>query len=289
MNRKFKFYLPNIWESLLIVGIFLCIGSLFASILLIAYSKLSGTSLTNMLNYNLLVIYIIPMVPVFCYIILRSYLLAKQNGEYIKIHKPVKMEEGRKLSWLSISIVVLLSVLALGFAIDPITAHIDIPEGLKPTYGKMSSGDIWSLLSVVIFAPLCEEFIFRGNIERGMLKKGSPAIAIIWSSFLFGFIHLNLFQGLAGFIMGAFIGYIYYKTHSIWLAIFAHFVNNGSSFLLVYLLPKELATMNTSQVLNYFNITNNIYWTIVALGALICILSIFTIEKSFPKNNHFRK
>ncbi len=80
--------------------------------------------------------------------------------------------------------------------------------------------------TLVIAAPVLEEFIFRGIILDGLLKKYSPYRAILVSSLLFAIVHLNPWQFITAFIMGAFIGWVYYRTGSLSMAIIIHAANN---------------------------------------------------------------
>lgn len=86
----------------------------------------------------------------------------------------------------------------------------------------------WSVLFVkgVILAPLFEEVIYRGIILNGMLKRYSPEKAIVISALIFGFIHLNLPQGLNAFIIGLMIGTVYYYTRSLSICMLMHAANN---------------------------------------------------------------
>ena len=85
---------------------------------------------------------------------------------------------------------------------------------------------IYMTFVVIIIGPLQEEFINRGIILNGLLKKYSNKAALIISALIFAIMHLNFQQGINAFILGLFFGYIYIKTKSIYLTIFAHFCNN---------------------------------------------------------------
>lgn len=83
-----------------------------------------------------------------------------------------------------------------------------------------------SFLMTCFYAPFIEEFLYRGIILNGLLKKYNSLLAIFISSFLFGFMHFNFFQSLNAFFIAFIIGIIYLKTKSIYLCIFLHFCNN---------------------------------------------------------------
>ncbi|MBZ9632898.1 CPBP family intramembrane glutamic endopeptidase [Clostridium sp. FP1] len=82
------------------------------------------------------------------------------------------------------------------------------------------------MLSGVVIAPIYEEVIFRGILLKGMASKINPTVALVVSALFFALMHMNIPQGINAFLLGLIIGAIYLNTASIYLCIFAHFVNN---------------------------------------------------------------
>lgn len=79
-------------------------------------------------------------------------------------------------------------------------------------------------------APVVEEVVFRGAILRALLqKKWNPWIAIVISAAIFGIIHFNLTQGVSAFVVGIFMGWLFYRTRSIWPCVILHMMNNTIS------------------------------------------------------------
>ncbi|WP_315079639.1 type II CAAX endopeptidase family protein [uncultured Clostridium sp.] len=131
---------------------------------------------------------------------------------------------------------IFIALLILGYRIffdGNLSYLIDLipePKFLKDFEESLNLDPIYMYFSIIIIAPLQEEFINRGIILNGLLKKYSNKIAIIISALIFAIMHLNLQQGVNAFILGLFLGYIYIKTNSIYLTIFAHFFNNLLAF-----------------------------------------------------------
>ena len=117
-------------------------------------------------------------------------------------------------------ITLLLIVFRLLFDAFILPMMLRIPENdtLIQAEQTLNSSLIYAVLSVCIIAPIIEEVIFRGIILNGMLKRYNSSTAIIISSLLFAFAHGN-----------------YYKTHSLYLAIYCHFFNNITP--LFFLIP----------------------------------------------------
>jgi membrane protease YdiL (CAAX protease family) len=105
-------------------------------------------------------------------------------------------------------------------------SNISMPEFIEEAFQEMSVSKVILILSVVVIAPIYEEIIFRGILLKGMANKINPNLALVVSAILFAIVHLNIPQGINAFFLGLIIGFIYLSTGSIYLSIFAHFVNN---------------------------------------------------------------
>jgi hypothetical protein len=98
---------------------------------------------------------------------------------------------------------------------------------------------------VSIAAPVCEEFFFRGIVQKNLLppvlsRMGSVLVtAVIFSAF-----HLDPVGFLARVELGALFGLLLLRTGSLWPSILAHSANNLISTLL-YLVAKEAGAMES--------------------------------------------
>ena len=100
--------------------------------------------------------------------------------------------------------------------------------------------------------PIAEEIVFRGAIQHTLqvaLGKRYPWIAIVISALIFGFIHFNLAQGVHAFVIGLFLGWMYYRTGSILPGFVFHWVNNSVAYLMFNLLPE----MNDGKLIDLFH------------------------------------
>lgn len=87
---------------------------------------------------------------------------------------------------------------------------------------------IMLFISIGLVPAFCEEFLFRGLILRNLLPY-SGKIAIIISAVMFGLMHQNIYQIIYTTVAGIVMGYIYYKTDSLWCTVLMHFFNNSVS------------------------------------------------------------
>ena len=87
-------------------------------------------------------------------------------------------------------------------------------------------------LTVSIFTPFAEEFLFRGFILGMLLKRYSPVASIVISSFIFSIAHEPIAMALA-FGGGCLYGWIRIKTGSIYPSMIAHALWNSFITLVV--------------------------------------------------------
>jgi len=109
----------------------------------------------------------------------------------------------------------------------------------------ISQYPFFMFLSTVIIAPIVEEIIFRFAIFKPLSLKNKP-IAYIFSSFLFGFLHIstslifmrnfNELYTLPLYISsGLVLAYVYDKTDKLAAPILVHMLNNYMGFALIVL------------------------------------------------------
>ncbi|WP_185869598.1 CPBP family intramembrane glutamic endopeptidase [Blattabacterium cuenoti] len=119
--------------------------------------------------------------------------------------------------------------------------------------------------TTVLLAPICEEVLFRGIILNGMLKnKIHPIKAILFSSFLFGLTHMNPWQFVGGFIIGSFIGFIYFITTSIIDCILLHVFNNAFAIFTMFFFMKNEEIISQEITVNFWIILIIIFTTIIS-------------------------
>lgn len=154
----------------------------------------------------------------------------------------------------------------------------EMPDAFKESLANAMNSNLPAILTAVVAAPVLEEIVCRGIICEGLIKNISPRAGILWSALIFTVIHLNPWQGLPAFVIGCFLGWIYWKTRSIIPCIFIHFVNNGlAMFLYWYYCEKSGYDLDTP-VSEIYGISEPVMLTIYAaiflasFGLLVKIL-----------------
>ena len=133
-----------------------------------------------------------------------------------------------QLGGFRMALIVSVATVAVAFVGDSLNGLMPpTPEWFESAMEQIMDAPAWiTLISVSVFAPLFEEWLCRGLVLRGLLQKTNPATAIIVSSLFFAVLHMNPWQALPAFILGALFGYVYYKTGSLKLTMLMHCVNN---------------------------------------------------------------
>ncbi len=99
-------------------------------------------------------------------------------------------------------------------------------------FGEMLDAGLGNWILACLIAPVIEEMFFRGVLLRGMLKAYEPSDAMVYSAFVFGMAHLNIYQCVIAFLIGLPVAALYVRTRSLWPGIVLHAgVNTGVMLL----------------------------------------------------------
>lgn len=92
--------------------------------------------------------------------------------------------------------------------------------------GMLSDTPLWVLLLVIALTPaICEEFFFRGMLQRSM--SFYPAGAICITAALFALMHFDITKLFGTFALGLFIGWVVMRTDNLTAGMLLHFSNNA--------------------------------------------------------------
>jgi membrane protease YdiL (CAAX protease family) len=152
---------------------------------------------------------------------------------------PVNRKYMRSRPWV---VLIWSALAALGAILPSLWLQDVLPE--LPNFIEDEFEDIlsnrWGYFAVGLFAPIAEEFVFRGAALRSLLNgTRKPWVAIILSALLFSLAHLNPAQMLHAFLVGLLLGWMYWRTGSIIPGIVYHWVNNTVAYVGENLLPGQ--------------------------------------------------
>ena len=266
MNQYFKYYKPSLGHSWLLVGQVL-VGSVVGGGVNLVW-KAAPQSLT----------YFIMMLPALLWCWWMGRMACESGRSSLAIHAP---HYGKLPVWAFL-VLIWLALVALSFVIEPTTSFIPMPDSIKAIFEKaFVDSPLWDMIvSTCILAPLFEEFLCRGMMLRGMLTRMKPWKAIAWSAFLFALMHLNPWQSIPAFLIGLFLGWVYWRTHSLWATIFLHCLNNSLSTILSRIWPDVSIDASWKDIL-----PPDLYWFVYAgVAVLLVVLLYILYEKTLsPK------
>lgn len=164
-----------------------------------------------------------------------------------------------KISWKTLIIVIFIGLFAyaLNIAVSSffnglisLFGYEKLPSAGTGSSAPMSVGMFFfNLLTVALLPAVCEEFAHRGFLMNGLSSLGLKR-AIVYSSIIFGLMHLNVNQVFYATIIGFLMAIAVVMSKSIFPAIIIHFINNGMN---VYMSFAEGNGLFGGQVMNNFN------------------------------------
>jgi membrane protease YdiL (CAAX protease family) len=184
--------------------------------------------------------------------------------------------DSKQVSW-KVYVLVLPIIISLSVLTEGLVGLIPMPQKIQEFFASMVQLNIYGYLTIGIAAPILEELIFRGIVLKAFLKKYEPVKAIMWSAIIFGVAHMNPWQFVPAWLIGIFIGWIYWKTQSIWPGIIIHFINNTFSFALGY----WARDINIS----FYDLSGGIlnYFMLLLVCVLVSVGLILALSKYFHK------
>jgi len=106
-----------------------------------------------------------------------------------------------------------------------------------------------NLLVIAIIPAVGEELLFRGVIQKQFTAlTHSKGAAVVLTAILFSALHMQFFGFLPRFALGVLLGYLYVWSGSIWLPVLAHFFNNATAVLLVWVAEREGMPFNPDTI-----------------------------------------
>ena len=120
---------------------------------------------------------------------------------------------------------------------------------------------ISSLVLTVVLSPLCEELIFRGVFLNRLNLVVPLKFAVLISSLLFASLH-SFGSITSAFIFAVSMALLYLKSDNIFIPIFAHFLNNLISELIV-IIDNNNVIFNNSIIFNAMSVLSVISFILI--------------------------
>ena len=101
------------------------------------------------------------------------------------------------------------------------------PGNLLERYMLQPHAWVGMLTLAAVIAPLLEEFLFRGWLQRTLERRHGPAFAIVATAVVFALVHFDRFGFLVRLSFALLVGYIAYASRSIWPGVVLHGAYNA--------------------------------------------------------------
>lgn len=188
-------------------------------------------------------------------------------------HRPSPRPRIEKLN-LPLLLLAIILIMAIDVVMEPVISLM--PESNLDAMYDMMDGGLWSIFTAVIAAPILEEFIFRGYLQKNLVDFLNPYVGIVLASLIFGAIHLIPQQVILASLIAMVIGVIYYLTNSLMTAIAIHILNNGLSYTLTMFFEREA---KISEILRLSPQTHTVVYY-CCLGLLLVMLYVAIVRIS---------
>ncbi|KNF07463.1 putative abortive infection protein [Gottschalkia purinilytica] len=218
--------------------------------------------------------YLIILLPIMLYLVVRKYDL-KSNLRLNKITL--------KQCFITILIMIFSYPVAIFFNYIVIVIMNIIGMEIAPSplpISKTSSQFILGFLMFALSAGICEEVMFRGFIMKSYEKLGKWK-AIVISGVLFGVFHFNIQNLFAPIFLGILLGYMVYKTNSIYTSIIGHTMNNSIALILTKIASSPDMPAQTNIDINGTFLIIGLL--VIGAFALVSFLVVYSLLGALPE------
>jgi membrane protease YdiL (CAAX protease family) len=100
-----------------------------------------------------------------------------------------------------------------------------------------AGGMLFNIFMIAVLPAIGEELICRGMLQKIFTRwTGNVHVSVVVSGFLFSLMHLQFYGLFPRWLLGVALGYMLVWSGTIWLPVFAHFVQNAVAVSLSYLI-----------------------------------------------------
>ncbi|MDS9473174.1 CPBP family intramembrane glutamic endopeptidase [Sporosarcina pasteurii] len=182
------------------------------------------------------------------------YLLFFRKKNFFKIFDGKPASIGMTIVWGIISFFLALFGQMLAGIIEMTLFGIEPGSDNTALLSDIAKVSPIIIISMVIFAPLLEELIFRRVLFGGLYQKTNFIIAAIISALVFAVVHNELEHTLIYMAPALVFSFVYYKTKRLLAPIIGHFMMNG--FVVIIQLNQdkimELQKLQQSVIISFF-------------------------------------
>jgi membrane protease YdiL (CAAX protease family) len=190
------------------------------------------------------------------------------------------------------SILIMIILLPFTQFIGELNQRIVFPGGMKEwmqSQEKSAEQTVKALLSaqslndlllnlffVAVLAGVGEELLFRGLIQRILVRKYGRWTGIVIAAILFSAMHMQFYGFFPRFLLGVVLGILFAYSGSLWVAILAHFFYDAMLIMAAYVNPDLLEAESVIPLLQ-----------LIAPALISLLLSVWVIRQMIQRSNEF--
>lgn len=106
-------------------------------------------------------------------------------------------------------------------------------EGVLSSDSRTFPEGIFTMITVVVLAPIFEEMIFRARLYNILSRNTSPLVSASLSAIVFGVVHMEPIVVVEALVVGVVLSYYYLSKRSIFLPVILHMFNNAVGYILI--------------------------------------------------------
>ena len=153
------------------------------------------------------------------------------------------------------------------------------PSFVPPDSHEDFITNVFEVFTIVLIAPVVEEFFVRGILlTRWSIKWGTPK-AIVMSSFFFGILHTNIIDA---FFFGYVMSILYIRTKSLLIPISIHMANNLIVSAIEFF-PTSIEEVPQDET--HFVLQESELLVLMVAAVIIIPWALNIVWKNFPKEN----
>ena len=125
------------------------------------------------------------------------------------------------------------------------------------------------VFTVALVPAIAEEFLFRGLVQRSVTESVGGMRAAIITGIVFGAYHMNPISVVPLVLLGAYFGFLVYRSHNLAISISVHFFNNFLACVAAYMaVPDDFVALSPrSPVTGPLLIANTIVFFVVFVAS----------------------
>ncbi len=208
-----------------------------------------------------------------------TFLLARLHsrriGAFLRLRKP----DGPALILAVVGLVALMPVVQWAGSVNQLIPVPDFFQNMDAMSMALieevlgGGYNVFFVLAMIAVTPaFCEEFFFRGYLQRHFERGLGVVWGIVATGVAFGLFHLRLTQVLPLSVLGIYLAYLTWRTGSLWVPIVVHFANNALALATAEFVKNrpDLDIADIEQV--------QVPWYLVVVGLLFFIGIVYVIR-----------